>query len=125
MFKIKLSSSSSSSSSFSLKIILIKINDDDDFRIFMHLQCKLTFLPDILELSTIKLQNYFMIFSKTAIKCDEGNAMKQKSENLLRQVSIKLLFTRTVLMYSVHVCLGSSRIRFKCRRPWLSDIVWH
>ena len=88
MFKIKLSSSSSSSSSsFSLKIILIKINDDDDFSIFMHLQCKLTFLPYILELSTIKLQNYFMIFSKTAIKCHKGNAMKQKSENLLRQIS--------------------------------------
>ena len=87
MFKIKLSSSSSSSSSFSLKIILIKINDDDDFSIFMHLQCKLTFLPYILELSTIKLQNYFMIFSKTAIKCHKGKAMKQKSENLLRQIS--------------------------------------
>ena len=58
MFKIKLSSSS-----FSLKIILIKINDDDDFSIFMHFQCKLTFFPDILELSSMKLQNYFMIFS--------------------------------------------------------------
>ena len=82
MFKIKLSSSS-----FSLKIILIKINDDDDFSIFMHFQCKLTFFPDILELSSMKLQNYFMIFSKTAVKCHKENTMKQKSENLLRQIS--------------------------------------
>lgn len=45
------------------------------------------FFPDILELSSMKLQNYFMIFSKTAIKCHKKNTMKQKSENLLSQIS--------------------------------------
>ena len=51
----------------------------------MHLQCKLTFLPNILELSTTRLQNYFMIFAKKGcgfLISHQENKMKQESENL-------------------------------------------
>jgi len=61
------------------------MNDNDDFNILLHLQCKLTILPDILELSTMKCQNYFMIFPKKGCSfliCNQENNMKQKSENL-------------------------------------------